>query len=83
MSFKIKQNYYIFLFSLIFIFLFSLSLVSASTYSDCTIYGNCQPVKTSVTFNNNTGSVNNTICWLGHCTTDGSWLTGISIGGNK
>jgi len=35
-----------------------LPLCSSSVYEDCTIYGNCKPVSTSVTFNNNTYDTN-------------------------
>lgn len=34
-------------------------LVIASTYEDCSIYGNCQPIKAIEQFNNNTANVNN------------------------
>ena|SRR3990167_1184680 len=49
-------------------FLFLLPLISAGTYLDCNIYGNCAPTVTSttITFNNNTGNVNNSIYWNGY-----------------
>jgi hypothetical protein len=36
------------------------------------------PIPLNLNGTNWTMNVNNTDCWLGHCTSDGSWLTGIS-----
>lgn len=49
-------------FSLFILFAVSVYVVSAD-YKDCSIYGNCQPAKTSITFNNNTGNVNSSNFW--------------------
>jgi hypothetical protein len=57
---KINKNIILFCLSL---FLFN--FVSADTYSDCTVYGNCPKPVSVIEFNNNTGNVNNSALWGG------------------
>jgi len=67
-------------FLFLFIFLFTFNFVLAD-YSNCEIYGNCQPISTSTTTSSTNYSlvnVNDSLYWQGHTGTDGSWLTGIS-----
>lgn len=62
---------------LLLIFIFA-SVVSAYTYSDCSVYGNCGTIKTTASINYSLiPTVNNSLYWQGHTGTDGSWLTGI------
>lgn len=63
---------------MVFISLFLISFASASTYSDCSIYGNCKPVgttSTSPTVNYSILNVNNSQYFQGYTpTTLGTWL---------
>ena len=62
--------------------IFCLNFVCAFGYGDTTGYGyNNAKGAQIVSGANYSINVNNSNCWLGHCTSDGSWLTGIS-GGN-
>jgi hypothetical protein len=65
-------------------FIFVMSLANAQvTYSNCNLYGNCQPIQPQVSsVNYSSVNVNDSLYWQGHTGTDGSWLTGIA-GGNS
>lgn len=60
------------LFLSLFLFISAFDFVNAADdpYNDCTIFGNCPPAQTVITFNNNTGNVNNSIYWNGLTTSN-------------
>jgi len=64
-------------------FVFGLSVdIPGATTSSITIYTNATSY--NVTYANYVSNniSNNSYCWQGHCSTDGSWLTGITTSGN-